>query len=393
MTDVKYPVAHVGAELVWAIDLARDQSRPSGMSCIGCAQPVSLRAGSKVQPHFGHRPGAVCTAPETVLHSTAIQVIAAALADAINSGSPYPVQWWCDTCATLNNGNLARGQGRTVTVDSALPGVLFRPDVAVFAAGRPVAVVEVVVTHDVEEATAAYYEEVGLPVFRVWPTWETLLALRSGFLLEQGAPKFTISGPVPCAAPSHVDPAVPCGTCDQPAAVFRVETVRERVHCWRCKKDVPVMELSRVADGSAFSASDPEMAGVVEIAAGTGVVLAEALSKTVAKRYLMHHCPACNAKVGDFYAYGEGGLVLAGDKVRFASRCSDGHWTRVASLLVEQTRSPFEHAEMPTLWGEDRAGIGSADELVKSDAVQWVGAGGISVREAVSRMFGGGTYT
>lgn len=392
MAEVLYPVARVGSELVWATDLARDQRRPTGMSCVGCTQPVSLRAGKKTRPHFWHRPGAVCTAPETVLHATAIQVIATALTDAINAGVPYPVQWWCGSCASLNDGNLARGQGRTVTVDTALPGVLFRPDIAVQAAGRTVAAVEVVVTHDLEDATAAYYGQAGIAVIRVWPTWETLASLRSGFLLEQGFPRFAAAGAVRCASPAHVEPVVPCGTCAQPSDVFRLETVWERLDCWRCKKDVPVLELSRVADGAPFTASDPQVSGVGAIATGAGVKLAEAHSKTVGRCYLMHHCPSCNAKVGDFYAYGVGGLVLAGDQVRFASRCTDGHWTRVTAVPVEQTRSPFERGEMPMMWGDD-PGVQPGGELVTSESAKLVGAGGISVREAVSRMFGGGLYS
>ncbi|WP_315094095.1 competence protein CoiA family protein [uncultured Cellulomonas sp.] len=392
MTDVLYPVARAGGELVWATDLARDQQRPAGMSCVGCAQAVSLRAGTKVRPHFGHRPGAVCTAPETVLHSTAIQVIATALSDAIMAGDPYPVQWWCGTCSIVNDGNLARGQGRTITVDTALPGVLFRPDIAVLAAGRPIAAVEVVVTHDVDDATAAYFDQAGMAVIRVWPTWETLAALRSGFLLEEGSPRFTTTGAVRCTSPAHIEPVVPCGTCAQPADAFRLETVRERLDCWQCHNDVPVLELSRVCDGEPFNASDPRVTGVSTIAAGAGVTLAETFSKTAGHSYLMHRCPTCNAKVGDFYAYGVGGLVLAGDQVRFASRCTDGHWTRVAAVPVEQTRSPFERGEMPMLWGEDGTSTEADDERVTSGSAQWVGAGGISVQQAVSRMFGGGLY-
>lgn len=393
MTDVLYPVARAGGDLVWATDLARDQQRPAGMSCVGCSQPVSLRAGTKVRPHFGHRPGAVCSAPETVLHSTAIQVIAAALSGAINAGEPYPVQWWCGVCASLNDGNLARGQGRTVMVDTAVPGARYRPDICVLASGRPVAAIEVVVTHDVEEATAAYYDQAGIAVVRVWPTWETLAGLRRGFLLEDGAPKFATDGAVRCTSAAHVEPVVPCGRCNKSADVFRLETVRGRLDCWRCEKDVPVLELSRVADGAPFSASDPEVAGVTEVAPGTGVTLADAFSKTAGRSYLMHRCPACNAKVGDFYAYGVGGLVLAGDQVRFASRCPDGHWTRVAAVRVEETRTPFERGEMPMLWGGEGDAEAEADaKLALSGSVQIVGAGGISVKQVVSRMFSGRFY-
>lgn len=392
MADVLYPVAVASGELVWATDLARDEQRPAGMTCVGCTQPVSLRAGKQVRPHFGHRPGAVCTAPETVLHSTAIRVIAGALSDAISTGIPYPVQWWCRSCASQNEGNLARGSNRSVTVDAALPGVLFRPDVAVLAAGRPVAAIEVIVTHDLEDVTAAYYEDAGMPVIRVWPSWETLAALRSGLLLEDGSPVFTISGTARCTAPAHVEPVMQCGTCVQPAHVFRLETVRERVDCWRCGKDVPVLELTRIGDGAAFTASNPAVGGVVAISDGTGVKLAEAFSKTADKRYLMHHCPECKAKVGDFYAYGLGGLVLAGDKVRFASRCPDGHWTRALAVPIEQTRTPFERDESPRLWGEDRASTEADREVAPTASVQWVGEGGIPVRQAVSRMLGGGFY-
>lgn len=393
MTNVLYPVARAGDELVWATELARHQLRPGGISCVGCSQPVSLRAGKKVRPHFGHRPGAVCAAPETVLHSTAVRVIATALSEAISAGSPYPVQWWCGTCASRNDGNLARGEGRTVTVDSALPGVRYRPDVAVLAAGRPVVAVEVIVTHDVEDATATYYDQAGIAVIRVWPTWEDLSSLRSGFVLEQGAPKFTTAGAVRCASLTHVEPIAPCGTCSQTADVFRLEVVRERLDCWKCDRDVPILELSRVADGASFSASDQEVAGVTTILNGTGVKLADSFSKTVGRRYLMHHCPACNAKIGDFYAYGAGGLVLAGEKVRFASRCPDGHWTRTVAVSVEETRSPFERWEVPMpRGGEVGTDARAHARLGTAGSARFVGTDGISVRQAVSRMFSGGLY-
>ena len=50
-----------------------------------------------------------------------------------------------------------------------------RPDLTLIEAnGRPAALIEVVVTHDLEEGTRARYEELPISVFKTEPSWEGL---------------------------------------------------------------------------------------------------------------------------------------------------------------------------------------------------------------------------
>lgn len=79
MTTVRYPVADQAGELAWATGLAVADTRPSGLACVGCGEPVGLRAGAKNRPHFAHAADAACSGGETTLHETTIRVLEVAI--------------------------------------------------------------------------------------------------------------------------------------------------------------------------------------------------------------------------------------------------------------------------------------------------------------------------
>ena len=65
MPPVRYPVATLDGELVWAADLSTVEIRPKELTCVGFDDMVRLRAGAKNRPHFAHVTDALCPGGET----------------------------------------------------------------------------------------------------------------------------------------------------------------------------------------------------------------------------------------------------------------------------------------------------------------------------------------
>lgn len=363
---IKYPCAELDGELVWAADLKEQGERPAGLTCVGCNAAVGLRAGKQVRPHFAHRSRAdACSAGETVLHSTAVRVMAAAIRSAMSGHRQYPILVRCTRCDTERPGDLARWAGGSVAVDRVFrDGV--RPDLLILdGSNQPRFVVEVIVSHAPEEQSLSVYRSAGLPVITVWPTWETIIRLRDGLgaddyrriewlrsaYREVGI--YSIVDP-PCNHPRHShEGLVSCQTCDNSARLMGIELAQ--VTCWKCHRLVPVLDVVDHSGSSlrSFAASDASVVGLGQISRSLGVDLRMDHSRTASTDYLMHHCRHCGAKQGDFFCYGsEAPTVSPGAPIRYFTACPDGHWIKTGERSWDgwppQRRVPKATGD---LWG------------------------------------------
>ena len=167
-----------------------------------------------------------------------------------------------------------------------------RPDLLVSTAnGQRLAVIEVIVTHAPEDAALAVYDRLGLPVIRVWPTWDMLTTIRSGpappwkrvrdeyILLLRGGRNLPVPSP-----PHDRHRSVP----DLPKAGTTAE--RRNRHCEMLALGHYLFNVLDVIDGTdadpvLIAAGCPELTDVKAIAASRGVLLATKHSKAAGGSY------------------------------------------------------------------------------------------------------------
>jgi len=395
--NIRYPVAERSGDLVWAVDLTGHTERPNDLTCVGCQGAMIFKKGTR-RPHFAHKAAGTCTAGETVLHATTIRVLADALSFAISERIEYPMFWLCAACGAPNEGNLARLENATITIDRVWQDRV-RPDLLITSqAGRPSFAIEVIVTHAPETETMDAYAGSGVPVVLIWPTWEWLNTLRTGLLIDDfGRPP----GPIgrghgyevvggPCRAARHpeenTEPS--CPTCSQPTRAIALELVAGLV-CYRCDAPVPVLDAIAYDSGTPtlLAASDPSLRGIEGPARERGVMLKENYSQTAGGRYRMHHCPKCRAKQGDFFVTTTGGgadrVDVTFPRTTFAV-CGNGHWHQIAERPWGRGQRPrrFTAGDTGAMWG----GAGTGPSTINDARSARSGHGSLTPAEAARRI-------
>lgn len=384
--SVQYPVADRAGELVWADRLADDRERPDDLTCVSCAAPVRLRAGERNRPHFAHHHVDACTAPETVLHATTMRVLHDGILAAAAAQRRYPLDVSCERCGIEAEGNLARHANCTIDLDRVFENAI-RPDLLVRSAdGRPRYVIEVVVTHAPESPALATYAAHGLPVVVVWPTWETLPAIRDG--LTAAARRHGTTGLFDviggCRSSRHHQPGTPpCQQCGQPSRAVSVEVAT--AECYRCHRGVRVLDVVDCSDDTLelIAAGCPDLRDVKRVASDRGVTLTYARSQAAGGSYLMHHCQ-CGAKQGDNFLYASDVPTDTTEAGRSGRVCARGHWSfdrKVNWLAGAKVTRPLPAVGLVGEPGEvfqprDRAGV----------SVQFVDAQ--DIRAMTRRMLG-----
>lgn len=337
-SGIRYPVADLDGELVWADKLARRGTRPPGLRCVGCGTSVIMKAGQHNRPHFAHEAAVACTGGETALHSTAIRVLRAGILAAVESKRAFPLALHCRTCMAEREADLAR-VAHDCRVDEPLERGI-RPDLLmVSGTGKPLYVIEVVVTHEPEEPALQLYRDLDLPCVRVWPTWETLRDFRDGLrarLLRKRPGQTGCFDVIDrCRFPRHAPGGpVSCRTCRKKALRVNVEV--SLTQCWRCSQPQRVLDLY-VADNDGLTlvaAGCPDVPGVDAIARRRRVNVKWSHSQAAGGSYLMHTCFNCRATSGDNFLYGSmGGETpepLTSEPVWQMVVCESGHWEKVA---------------------------------------------------------------
>ena len=174
-TNILYPLARGKAGRAVHV---REALKGHPYECFGCSVPMVARQGAKRQWHFAHKPPFErCADPDKVLHDSATAMIIRGFYDALDRQSDYCLGCPCGEC------------GRTVSRNVAVPGASMeaeksivagtRSDLVISQTDRSPVVIEIVVTHDLEPEAHEAYQESGIPVLKVRPTWDTLSQLES----------------------------------------------------------------------------------------------------------------------------------------------------------------------------------------------------------------------
>lgn len=137
-----------------------------------------VRRGEVKRPHFAHKPPVVywCNG-DNALHEAAKLNICEGFLEAVSQGRRYDIGFPCTRCKTAIRVNCAEPGAGIATETSVVQGT--RSDlVIVRSSGERRVIVEIKVTHDLEEETAEKYAAAQMPVVKVEPQWETLPDLR-----------------------------------------------------------------------------------------------------------------------------------------------------------------------------------------------------------------------
>lgn len=178
MGDVQYTAAYDAEGTVVVIDQARNRKH---FTCIGCAQPMVARCGLRNTWHFAHKGNHTCSS-ESALHKATKQLLASITTARIGQGterSPYLVAYQCPYCHQPHRFDLLK-HVESVVLERQLGEVI--PDLTLLnAKNEPCGVIEVIVTHAIDEAALAFYTERWCrPVLCIYPTWEMLRELSQG---------------------------------------------------------------------------------------------------------------------------------------------------------------------------------------------------------------------
>ena len=179
-TEILYPAAYADDGQFVHISTA---SKAAAAYCFGCDARMDPHQGPQRQWHFHHRAQNRCD-PDRALHMAAVAAIRAGIDSAIRAKLPYLLKRGCLRCGQLIEQDIAT-PGATVKAEK---GLLQRngtevqrrtlPDIAIYAADGATTLVEVVVSHDIEDKTREVYKQAAIPVYRVYPDWQNLLALQ-----------------------------------------------------------------------------------------------------------------------------------------------------------------------------------------------------------------------
>jgi hypothetical protein len=134
--------------------------------CIGCGEELLARLGQVRARHFAHRPGSTCplTSPETALHLDA-KVRLLELSQAAFSGAlEVELATRCPVCRRQEARDLA-ALGDAAILEGAAGSL--RADLLVTRGGRPSFVIEVRVTHQLDEDKQGVLAALGLPAVEI----------------------------------------------------------------------------------------------------------------------------------------------------------------------------------------------------------------------------------
>ena len=139
-----------------------DADHTAEYSCLGCNRPLIPHLGDRLTHHFAHMSLDSDCNPETALHETSKYYIHSAWVDAVRLSRE------CSVCHETIN--LECVGSHFLLEYSAVPNT--RSDLVLMGADdKPLCLVEVVVSHEIDPATIQRYAESRIPIVRVYPKW------------------------------------------------------------------------------------------------------------------------------------------------------------------------------------------------------------------------------
>jgi len=261
---------------------ARTAVRGERHCCVGCGGDMVLRRGEYVRAHFAHFREAEGCGGETLLHKMAKVAIKHGIESAIKEGRTYGFSWTCSVCGMEHCGDLAVNE-RELRVEAELDGV--RPDLlALSMQGKPLVVVEVIVSHSPDPETVEAYKARRIPVILVRVGWDGL----EGLSKELGRRKVFNAA---CRARR-------CPKCKGIVLHNKVGSVCG-YKCWKCGKGMRVIWK----EGLVPYARCDLPKSLIGPAAVVGVELKWLRSRAGGYWTVYHICPDCGARQAEFGVY------------------------------------------------------------------------------------------
>lgn len=249
--------------------------------CPICGKNLIARKGNHVSHHFAHAEETACQG-ETVFHELGKLLLHERLTIDQSTGIATAVEWQCPECGGRHRGNLtamATEVGLEQTVGPC------RPDVVVMGQRRPMAFLEIVVSHEPEEEVRQYAARRRIPLFEFHISEpDDLRAIRHSSPLSAKCQRH-------CLLPR-------CPSCSSAMSEKQLEVIA--VPCWKCKK---TMRAARICIGATHV--DPESFSVQEkrAARDMGVLLKRQYSHTTKSHYVANTCPGCSGFIGAYHLF------------------------------------------------------------------------------------------
>ncbi len=231
MNDLRLPYALDAAGHVVHVDQVL-RGKDCACCCPSCKQPVLARQGEIRKHHFAHI-GLRCD-PDGQLHETAKLLVYERIAESIAQGEAVPVRWDCPICLLKHERNLFDATGADqVCCEYRWAEKNIRADIALLSGSAPVALIEIVVTHEPSEA----YSDSGIPVLVIRPTADKLETLTSGPLALAATRNYPCLDP-PCSSCRQTASSYPyicekCSWSEHPRCVL-CDRLRPHQHCQHC---------------------------------------------------------------------------------------------------------------------------------------------------------------
>lgn len=290
MTKILYTVA---IDKNGGLTKANEAVKGKEYYCPVCKTDVILRKSGKSgkgskRPHFAHRVLTPNCTPETALHYSFKNLLAASLQQHIISQTPLPILWSCKFCHDPHSGNLLK-KIKSVNIEYNL--TVCQPDIALLDYYDNVfAVIEVVVTHKPEENTLKYYAENNIIMIQI--------NLKSDKDIDDLEAKISFPDYVStCFNPK-------CKKCGHYQQITRMIIVDG--FCWKCNSEMKVAAIvGDMERGGSTAGPDDFSSKEVEFAKSKGAIIKYHYSKTEQRKYLANTCPKCGRFAGNFFLFSQ----------------------------------------------------------------------------------------
>lgn len=255
--------------------------------CPSCGEPVIFRQGAIRAAHFAHKVTDTCN-QETITHETAKLLVQRAVQEWKSGRSKSPtLERACQICGSTV------GQALPDKVDGAVLEYKLSDgsiaDVALIVGSTPQAVVEIRVTHAVDDVKTSrlpvpFIELDGYEVIANPTVWKTITDHFKAFTCENCKSTYAQFH----AKAKRIAQAIGL---ELPKAYYRYGFCK----CWKCKREIIVFAWPKnsMHDNSAPKIQPPPK------------TVQYRFSKTAGNKYWVNTCLHCASIQGDFFLYSE----------------------------------------------------------------------------------------
>ncbi|MBI3923527.1 MAG: hypothetical protein HY318_19065 [Armatimonadetes bacterium] len=274
---LKLPFALRGEGLVHISEVSSGRQRDC--VCPSCKEPLIAKKGPIKKHHFAHDPGTQCNL-ESALHCVAKTLIYTGIQGALNHGNPIHLRWKCSRCGDEHGGNLLK---RIASVNLELDLGKAQPDILLSDLdNKPIAVIEIVVSHPPDDSALEFYKDAGIAVVEVkLESGEALEAFRD--LRELHATRFPR-----CTRPK-------CKQCGRPLSPKVLHVVEAA-----CEYCLRTIKLSFVDAENLFLGPRDFTLHDILLAEKQGCVLQRRYSERTGKECPAIKCSMCGGFVEEF---------------------------------------------------------------------------------------------